>query len=108
MMKKTEPITTNKENGLYFCGVVSQRRKRMVPKDNPVATVVTYEFTDDTTHNTFYVDDYEPVAYFNVGEYVETPVRIKAYHNKLTDRPAYSISIKKPFSRENDDRGEIF
>ena len=108
-MKTTaEPISTNKANGIYFCGVVSQRRKRMVPKDNPTATVVTYEFTDEATNVTYYVDDYEPDTFLEQGQYVEVPVRVKAYVNKSTNRPAFSMTIKKAYSKDNNDLGEVF
>ncbi len=107
-MKRTERILTNKENGLYFCGVVTKRRRRKVPKDNPTATVVTYEFTDEAGHVTYYVDDYEPESYFEVGQYVETAIRIKPYVNKTTNRLAYSMSVKKPYNKESDENGEIF
>lgn len=105
-MKKEQTIT-NKETGIYFCGTVTQRRRRKVPKDNPTATVVTYEFSDEASH-TYYVDEYEPDSYFEVGQYVEVPIRIKAYINKSSDRPAYSMTIKKPFDKTNNDNGEIF
>ncbi len=80
----------------------------MVPKDNPTATVVTYEFTDEATNVTFYVDDYEPDTFLETGKYVEIPVRVKPYINKTTNHPAYSMTIKKTISKENNDLGEIF
>ncbi len=106
MMKK-ESTSTNKANGIYFCGVVSQRRRRKVPKDNPTATVVTYEFSDEMSHS-YYVDDYEPEKYYEVGEYIEVPIRIKAYMHKTANRPAYSMTIKRAFDKTNDENGEIF
>ena len=105
-MAKGQTIT-NKPNGIYFCGTVSQRRRRKVPKDNPTDTVVTYEFSDETSRS-FYVDDYNPDEYYEVGQYVELPVRIKAYMHKRTERPAFSMTILKPFDKASDDNGEIF
>ena len=98
-MKKKEQISTNK-CGLYFAGVVEERRKRMVPKDNPETEVVTYTFYDSESRANYYVDDYAPESYLEVGEYVELPVRIKAYMHKTTGKPAYSITIKKTFDRQ--------
>lgn len=108
MKTSVEPITTNKANGIYFCGVVSQRRKRRVPKENPTATVVTYEFTDDVSNVTYYVDDYEPDVFLETGKYVEIPVRVKAYINKSTNRPAYSMTVKKAFNKDSNEMGEVF
>ncbi len=109
MPKKTEQTTTNK-TGIYFCGTVSERRRRKVPKDNPTTEVVTYTFYDEESHITYYVDDYAPEEYLEKGEYVELPIRIKAYVNKGTGRPAYSMTIKKVFEQQdgNNSNGEVF
>ncbi len=108
-MKKKEQISTNK-SGLYFAGVVEERRKRMVPKDNPETEVVTYTFYDSDSRANYYVDDYAPESYLEVGEYVELPVRIKAYIHKTTGKPAYSMTIRKIFERQvsSNINGEVF
>lgn len=109
MAKKTEQTTTN-NTGIYFRGIVSERRRRKVPKDNPTTEVVTYTFYDEENHTTYFVDDYAPDDYLEKGEYVEIPVRIKAYVNKGTGRPAYSMTIRKAFEQQdsNNSNGEVF
>ncbi|MBR2768931.1 MAG: hypothetical protein IKD68_08360, partial [Solobacterium sp.] len=107
--KKREQITTSSRTGIYFAGVVQERRKRMVPKDNPDTEVVTYTFYDDENRMSYYIDDYAPESYLEVGEYAEFPIRIKAYVHKGTGKPAYSMTIKKSFaqSARNNGNGEI-
>jgi hypothetical protein len=109
-MKKKEQTTTSNRTGVFFAGVVEERRKRMVPKDNPETEVVTYMFYDDESRKSYYIDDYGPDSYFEVGEYVELPIRIKAYVHKGTGNPAYSMTIKKSFSQSsrNNGNGEVF
>ena len=104
-----EQTITNKA-GIYFSGVVAERRKRMVPKDNPETEVVTYTFYDDESRASYYVDDFAPDSYLEVGEYVELPIRIKAYNNKTTGKPAYSMTIRKTYERKasSNGNGEVF
>jgi hypothetical protein len=110
MTRKTETITTSKKSGIYFCGVIEERRKRMVPKDNPQTEVVTYTFYDDESRTSYYIDDYAPGSYYEVGEYIEVPVRIRPYMHKGNNKPAYSMTIRRPFERSDssDGNGEIF
>lgn len=105
MQKKTETTTTNKRTGVYFCGTVEERRKRMVPKDNPQTEVVTYTFYDEENRQHYYVDDYAPESYYEIGEYVEVMVRIKPYMHGGNNKPAYSMTIRKPFEKRNVSNG---
>lgn len=109
MAKKTETTSTN-STGIYFSGTVAERRKRMVPKDNPQTEVVTYAFYDEESHSHYYVDDYAPESYLEVGEYVTIPIRIKAYMHKGNGRPAYSMTVKKAYDRQpgSNGNGELF
>ena len=109
-MKKKEQTTTSNRTGIFFAGVVEERRKRMVPKDNPETEVVTYTFYDEESRQSYYIDDYGPDSYLEVGEYVELPIRIKAYVHKGTGKPAYSMTIRKSFTKSsrNNGNGEVF
>lgn len=108
-MKKQEKTTTSKKAGIYFCGIVAERRRRMVPKDDPQNEVITYTIYDEESHMTYYVDDFQPEEYFEKGEYIEVPVRIKAYVHKGTGKPAYSMTIKRTFEQSDISKnGEVF
>lgn len=110
MTKKTGLTTMSNKTGVYFCGVVEERRKRMVPKDDPKTEVVTYSFYDEDSRRNYYIDDYAPDSYYEVGEYVEVMVRIKPYINKSSGRPAYSMTIMRPFEKNQspNSNGEVF
>ena len=110
MTKNTGKTTTNEKTGIYFCGIVEERRKRMVPKENPETEVVTYTFYDENSRTGYYVDDYAPESYYEVGEYIEVPVRVKAYVHRGTNRPAYSLTVKKAISNRetSNNNGELF
>ena len=110
MARKTAKTSTNNSTGIYFSGVVSERRKRMVPKDNPQTEVVTYAFYDEENNQYYFIDDYAPEKYLEVGEYVNLPIRIKAYMHKGSGRPAYSMTIKKAYDRQpsSNGNGELF
>ena len=95
------------QTGVFFKGVVYERRKRMVPKNNPTTEVVTYKFYNEDVNAYLYVDDYAPESYYEIGEFIEVPVRIKAYINKLTNKAAYSLTILKD-NVSDYSAGEIF
>lgn len=85
-------------SSLYVGGNVIDRTRRYVPKDNPATEIVTYTIQDNNDRK-FYVDDYAPDSYYDIGEQVCLPVYVKPYqkHNKEL---AYILCIqKKPSSR---------
>ena len=89
--------------GLFLLGTVTDRTRRMVPKDNPTTLIVTYT-VDDGMGRKCYVDDYAPRNFFEVGMFINVPVYIKAY-TKRNKEPAYTINIQKEIVSE---RGERF
>ena len=95
--------TTAKEaKGLRLSGTIEARVKRLVPKDNPKTESVTYTVNDENG-NTYYLQDYSPESYFEVGESIDVPVYIKPYvGNKGI---AYTINLKKA---RKSSRGEAF
>lgn len=84
---------TNRISGLYLGGNVVERTRRHVPKDNPTTEIVTYTLRDNNDRK-FYVDDYTPESYYDIGEQVCLPVYVKPYqkHNKEL---AYTLCIQK-------------
>ena len=89
-------------HGLCLNGFVIDRTRRHVPKNNPTIEIVTYTVSDNFDHK-YYVDDYAPSDYFEIGECVSLPVYIKPYLRKNGDA-SYNLSIQKKTSL----RGEHF
>ncbi len=89
--------------GLVLIGTVVDRARRMVPKDNPTTLIVTYT-VDDGMGRKYFVDDYAPKGFFEIGMYINVPVYVKAY-TKRNKEPAYTINIQKELVSE---RGERF
>ena len=88
--------------GLTVSGVVKVRRRRRVPLDKPQHEIVTYTLVDDN-EGIYFVHDFEPDKYHNIGDYVMLPVYIKAY-TKRNNQAAYTICTRKEYQT----RGEIF
>ena len=88
--------------GLTVSGVVKERRRRRVPLDNPQHEIVTYTVVDDN-ESIYFVDDFEPEKYHNIGDYIMLPVYIKAYINR-NNQASYTICTRKDYQT----RGEAF
>ena len=88
--------------GLTVSGVVKERRRRRVPFDNPQHEIVTYTLVDDS-EGVYFVDDFEPDKYHNIGDYVMMPVYVKAYI-KRNNQASYTICTRKDYQG----RGEAF
>ena len=82
--------------GLLLSGYVVDRVRRFVPKDKPTTEIVTYTVDDEAGHK-YYVDDYAPDGYFDLGECICVPVYVKAYIKKNKET-SYTIGIQKSFS----------
>ena len=89
--------------GLHISGKIVNRTRRYVPKANPTTEIVTYTVDDDAGHK-YYVDDFAPEQYRELGEYVMLNVYIKAYIKK-SNEASYTINIRKEY---NSVRGESF
>ena len=83
-------------SGLCLSGTVILRTRREVPVENPTTEIVTYTIQDDK-HNNYYIDDYAPTSYYEVGEVVHLSVYIKPYKKKNGDL-SYSLNIQKPYT----------
>lgn len=88
--------------GLYLGGTVVDRTRRFVPKDNPVTEIVTYTISDDENHK-YYVDDYAPSKYHELGNYISVPVYVKPHTKKNRDA-SYNLCIHK----QSTSQGEHF
>ena len=88
--------------GLFLSGVVIDRTRRRVPKDNPTTEIVTYTVGDDSERK-YFVDDYAPDHYYNLGAHVSFPVYVKPYQKKNSDI-SYNLCVQKNSSP----RGEHF
>ena len=90
-------------DGLTLSGKVIDRTRRMVPKEAPTTLIVTYTIEDEMG-NKYYVDEFAPNEYFELGMDISVPVYIKAYKKKSKEA-AYTKNIKKDVIFE---RGEHF
>ena len=86
-------VPVSKQYGLYLSGTVIDRTRRYVPKDNPVTEIVTYTLGDNEDHK-YYVDDYAPTDYHDLGIYVSVPVYVKPYTKKNKD-VSYNLCVQK-------------
>ena len=86
-------VPVYKLEGLYACGYIRKRTKRMVPRDNPTTEIVTYEILD-RDNRSLYVDDYAPTKYYETQSLVNLPVYVKPYQNK-TGKMSYTLCLAK-------------
>ena len=101
-MNQKRSSSEEKEPGLFLNGFIIDRTRRQVPKNNPTTEIVTYTISDHF-HQKYYVDDYAPSGYHEIGEYLSVPVYVKAYVKK-NGEASYNLSIQKKKSA----RGEHF
>ena len=92
--------SATKQYGLNLSGTVIDRTRRFVPKDNPVTEIVTYTLSDNEDHK-YYVDDYAPSSYHDLGVYVSVPVYVKPYMKKNKDI-SYNLCIQKKVTRQGE------
>ena len=100
--RRTKANSNSAVHGLTLSGIVIDRTRRMVPRDNPTTEIVTYTIQDG--HNRkFYVDDYAPDDYHELETSVCLPVYVKAYSRK-NGNPSYTLNVQK----EEFTRGDHF
>ncbi len=99
---KNLPVRNSAYSGLYLFGQVIDRTRRHVPKDNPTTEIVTYTVQTDRDTR-YYIDDYAPDSYYDVGAEVCLPAYIKAYKRRNGD-PSYTLMIQQ----DDLSRGEHF
>ena len=98
----TKNVSLPKTYGLFLNGTVVDRTRRHVPKDNPTTEIVTYTVSDENNRK-YYVDDYAPESYYDLGAYISVPVYVKPYTKKNKD-VSYNLCIQK----ETSAKGEHF
>ena len=100
--RKTRATSKQTTNGLSLSGLIIDRTRRMVPRNNPTTEIVTYTIQDEDLHK-FYVDDYAPQKYYELDTNVCLPVYVKAY-NRKDGTPSYNLSIQKGEPIRNGER----
>lgn len=95
-------VSASAKYGLYLSGTVIDRTRRHVPKNNPTTEIVTYTLSDDNDRK-YFVDDYAPSEYHELGSFVSLPVYVKPYLKKNND-VSYNLCVQKRSSG----RGEHF
>ena len=89
-------------SGLCLIGTVVHRVRRMVPKNNPTTQIVTYTIQDSASRK-FYVDDYAPDDYYEIGEFVTLQIYIKTYIRK-NGESSFTLNVQK----DDNSKGEPF
>ena len=98
MNRKTKQLS-----GMFLYGIVKDRRKREIIKNEKSVEIVTYDIIDNDGR-TYYVDAFSPEKYYDRGKYVQIPIYIKAYKKKNGD-PSYTVNVR---SDTQNMRGESF
>lgn len=92
-----KPLDANTEikttHGLFLSGIIVDRTRRMVPRDNPTTQIVTYTVQGNDDRK-YYVDDHAPESYHELNSNICFPVYIKTYIRK-NGEASYTINIQK-------------
>ena len=100
----TVPQTVH-PSGLYVFGEVTDRSRRTIStRDNSTAEIVTYTVQDIAGHR-YYIDEYAPERYNDVGSMVEMPVYVKTF-KKRNGEIGHSFCVQQQFNFSP--RGERF
>jgi hypothetical protein len=92
-LSSSSSIEIQSTSGLSVSGMIVDRTRRMVPRDNPTTEIVTYTI-QDSSNRKYYVDDYAPSSYHELNSDVSFPIYIKSYLRKNGD-PSYTLHIQK-------------
>ena len=91
-------------SGLFVFGQVVDRTRRSIQTRNGgSAEIVTYT-VQDTNGRRYFVDEYTPPEYCEIGEFVELPVYVKTFKKNSGDI-GYSFCVQQQFGPA---RGEHF
>ncbi len=96
----TKSVSQQKPCGLFLIGTVVDRTRRHVPKDNPTTEIVTYTVSDENNRK-YYVDDYAPESYHELGTHISVPVYVKPYTKRNKD-VSYNLCIQKEASAKGE------
>ena len=93
-----------KISGLYVGGTIQERHRRFINRqDDNRVEIVTYTISS-VGDKLYYVEEYAPSSYREIGSQLLEAVYIKPYQKKSGDL-SYTICIKKDF---HGGRGESF
>ena len=104
--KQVLPSESQEEplSGLYVFGQVIDRTRRTIKTRNDgQAEIVTYT-VQDVNGRRYFVDEYTPEQYCEIGEAVEIPVYVKTFKKNSGDI-GYSFCVQQQFGPA---RGEHF
>ncbi len=91
-------------SGLYVFGqVIDRTRRTITTRNNGQAEIVTYT-VQDVNGRRYFVDEYTPEQYCEIGEAVELPVYVKTFKKNSGDI-GYSFCVQQQFGPA---RGEHF
>lgn len=96
---KQDPPSASQEeplSGLYVFGQVIDRTRRTIKTRNDgQAEIVTYT-VQDVNGRRYFVDEYTPEQYCEIGEAVELPVYVKTFKKNSGDI-GYSFCVQQQF-----------
>ena len=92
-------------SGLCVIGVVKDRRRREIIKNDEHLEIVSYEIIDNDNRS-YYVEAFAPSSHFERGASIQIPVYVKPYIKKNGD-PSYTLNLKSDNPVKNS-RGESF
>ena len=87
-------------DGLILSGKVTARSRRNVPANDPKTEIVTYVVQDEAERK-YYVDDYAPESYHELGTHISVPVYVKPYTKRNKD-VSYNLCIQKEASAKGE------
>ena len=99
------PTQAAQLSGLYVFGEVTDRTRRTVPtRDNSNAEIVTYTIQDTAGHR-YFIDEYSPQRYNDIGTVVEIPVYVRTFKKRNGD-VGHSFGVQQQLTIST--RGERF
>lgn len=99
-------LKTDELSGLYVFGhVIDRTRRNIKTRNGGSAEIVTYTIQDNNGRR-YFVDEYSPEEYYELGESVEVPVYVKTFNMNSGD-VGYSFCVQQQFG-PGTSRGEHF
>ncbi len=100
-MNKTR-VKSENENDTIPCGLIihgtilKRSRRHIETKNEDQVEIVTYVIEGDEKRK-YFIEDYAPDRYYDVGKLVSIPVYVKPY-TKKTGALSYTLNVQKEYS----------
>ena len=77
-----DPKDPDMLSGLMLFGIIIDRTRRSIKTRDEVTTEIVTYTVQDNCGRSYYVDEYSPKTYFNIGDSAIIPVYVKTYHKR--------------------------